>query len=47
VTWEAKKLETDAAAAADQHSGEACARLMVRSRTQAVAKAIRLGLFAD
>jgi DNA-binding CsgD family transcriptional regulator len=31
----------------DQYVGEACARLQVRSRTQAVAKAVTLGLLSD
>lgn len=30
----------------DQYVGEACARLQVRSRTQAVAKAVTLGLLS-
>lgn len=31
----------------DQYFGEACERLKVRNRVQAVAKAVELGLFAD
>ena len=31
----------------DQYVGEACERLKVRNRVQAVAKAVELGLFAD
>ena len=31
----------------DQYVGEACERLKVRNRVQAVAKAVALGLFSD
>lgn len=31
----------------DQYVGEACERLKVRNRVQAVAKAVELGLFTD
>lgn len=31
----------------DQYVGEACERLKVRNRVQAVAKAVKLGLFSD
>lgn len=31
----------------DQYVGEACERLKVRNRVQAVAKAVELGLFSD
>jgi len=31
----------------DQYVSEACARLKVRNRTQAVAKAVKLGLLSD